>query len=77
MRDRTPISRRDMLRRCSNGFGMLAASSLLSEDLLAQGRRPDFPAKAKNVIFCYMSGGVGADERRYRLSGDHPGGSGW
>ena len=58
MRDLTPISRRDMLRRCSNGFGMLAASSLLSEDLLAQGRRPDFPAKAKNVIFCYMSGGV-------------------
>ena len=55
------LSRRQMLARCSTGFGSLALSSLVppgqSEQAL-NGGRPDFPPKAKNVIFCFMSGGV-------------------
>lgn len=50
-----------MLRRCSFSFGSLALSGLLAEQSSAakgtQGLR-HFPAKIKNVIFCYMSGGV-------------------
>jgi len=53
-----PISRRDWLRRSSTGFGALAFASLFgrqahASELLLQPRR-----RAKNVIFCYMSGGV-------------------
>lgn len=44
------FSRRQFLSRAANGFGMLAVNSLLAGS--------HFPAKAKNVIFCYMSGGV-------------------
>ena len=49
------ISRRDMLSRCSTGFGMLALSNLLKEQVTGG---PQFPARAKSVIFCFMSGGV-------------------
>ena len=55
MDHRCHISRRDMLRHCSTGFGMLALSSLLKDEV---ARGPHFPARAKNVIFCFMSGGV-------------------
>ncbi|MCA2969271.1 MAG: DUF1501 domain-containing protein [Acidobacteriaceae bacterium] len=47
------ISRRELLRTSSTGFGYLAMESLLA------GAVPHFPAKAKNVIFCFMPGGVG------------------
>ena len=47
------ISRRELLRTSSTGFGYLAMESLLA------GAAPHFPAKAKNVIFCFMPGGVG------------------
>ena len=58
------LTRRAMLRRCSLGFGSLALAGLLSDR--AYGARgiddkppgPHFPAEAKHVIFCYMSGGV-------------------
>ncbi len=45
-------TRRDILRNASLGFGSLAFSTLAAQ------QKPHFPAKVKNVIFCYMSGGV-------------------
>lgn len=59
---RRPPTRREMLRSASTGFGMLAATALLAEDARSaepsRSRRPHYGAKAKNVIFCYMSGGM-------------------
>ena len=58
--DRAP-SRRQLLERCSGGFGALALSALMprwSGRSLASDRTPDFPARAKSVIFLFMSGGV-------------------
>jgi hypothetical protein len=43
-----------MLRRCSLGFGALAWQGLASGAV----RKPHFAPRAKNVVFCYMSGGV-------------------
>lgn len=48
------FSRRQLLQRLSNGFGWLAARSLLG----SPPQTPRFKPKAKSVIFCYMSGGV-------------------
>lgn len=45
------VSRRQVLREASNGFGYLAFASL------AQAAT-HFAPKAKNVIFCFMPGGV-------------------
>ncbi len=63
-----PLSRRQLLERCSNGFGMLALSSLMAGNDYAglahaaepgtKGEARAQTPKAKNVIFCYMSGGV-------------------
>ena len=57
-----PPTRREMLRSASTGFGMLAAAALLAEDAPSAEpsgpRRPHYGAKVKNVIFCYMSGGM-------------------
>ena len=57
-------SRRHILSRASNGFGMAALAGLLGMDpnpVKAEspfGPRPaHFEPKAKHVIFCYMSGG--------------------
>ena len=50
-------TRRDMLRGCANGFGALALGSLLAEEASADGRRPHYPPRARNVIFLYMDGG--------------------
>ena len=58
------LSRRDLLSRTSNGFGLMALSALMGDKAFAgiatdqKPRAPKFKAKAKNVIFCYMSGGV-------------------
>lgn len=64
-----PVSRRDMLARCANGFGAVALASLCQdpafglEPTAGQGHSPfevkpsHFPAKAKNVIFLFMDGG--------------------
>lgn len=55
-----PLTRRELLRRCSLGFGGIALSSLLATPAFgaeATSQRPP-KAKAKNIIFCYMSGGV-------------------
>lgn len=61
------LNRRQMLRRFANGFGLLGLSGLLAEDFLRSAlaapanpltvKPPMFPAKAKRVIFLFMSGG--------------------
>src|SRR6476659_9129028 len=58
-------SRRSFLKRAGAGFGMVALTSLLGENgLLASDtespftpKPTHFPAKAKRVIFLFMSGG--------------------
>jgi len=58
---RPPLTRRDMLRKCSLGFGSLALAGLFSEQARGASSalpRPHFPPKVKRVIFAYMSGGV-------------------
>lgn len=60
----SPITRREMLTRTSNGFGMLAFSGLFAKAAAAKSSANDLngglhhKARAKHVIFCYMSGGV-------------------
>jgi hypothetical protein len=55
----SPISRREMLRRCSLGFGSLAFAGLSGRQAFAgSGPLPRFTPKVKNVIFCFMPGGV-------------------
>src|SRR5476651_231409 len=58
-------SRREFLAGAGGGFGMLALASLLKQDsLLAQSdpsnplapKVPHFAARAKSVIFLFMSG---------------------
>jgi hypothetical protein len=62
------LTRRDALRRFANGFGMVALAGLLADE--AQGaetksgatsplavKPPMFAAKAKRLIFLFMSGG--------------------
>jgi len=62
-----PATRREFLRRAGGGFGLLALASLLERDgLLAAPaappnpmapKPPHFPARARSVIFLFMSGG--------------------
>ncbi|MEZ6049039.1 MAG: DUF1501 domain-containing protein [Planctomycetaceae bacterium] len=53
-------SRRQVLQKASSGFGMLALSGLMGQRGWAETTtsQPHFPAKAKHVILCYMSGGA-------------------
>ncbi len=56
-----PLSRRDLLRNSAQGFGWLALCDLLSNDSRAATEtspKPHFKPRAKNVIFCFMDGGV-------------------
>lgn len=61
-----PYTRREMLKHCSAGFGMLALAGLLSEEQArAAGvyknplapKTPMFAPKAKRVIYLFMHGG--------------------
>ena len=63
------ITRREMLRQTSTGFGFLALSALMAEEAhaavaqaVAEGplaaKAPHFAPRVKNVVFCYMSGGL-------------------
>ena len=60
-----PQTRRQMLKTAGNGFGMLALAALLNEETAQasgnknplQAKPPQFPAKAKRVIFLFMHGG--------------------
>jgi hypothetical protein len=59
------MNRRQALTTFANGFGMLALAGLLAEESRAAAapanplalRPPQFPARAKRVIFLFMSGG--------------------
>ncbi len=66
-----PLTRRQMLRCCSTGFGALALSALLADPAYEAGpkeqtgpggpstpRLPHWRPRARNVIFLYMEGGV-------------------
>lgn len=53
----TPLTRRQMLARCSLGFGTLALSGLAAQRV-PTAAAPHFSPKVKHVIFAYMSGGV-------------------
>jgi hypothetical protein len=81
-----PMTRRQMLRRFANGFGMLGLAGLLADDFLSRAlaasaaanplalRPPRFPAKARRVIFLFMSGGpshVDLFDPKPRLARDH------
>ena len=48
------FTRRGFLQQASCGFGMLALNGLISSQANASTR---FPARAKNIIFCFMDGG--------------------
>ena len=48
------LSRRQMLRRFANGFGLLGLAGLFGEDLFAAAMRTP---RAKRIIFLFMSGG--------------------
>ena len=68
-----PMTRRDMLARCANGFGMMALAGLLADEARAANpqsaiRNPQsegplaprpthYAPKAKSVIFLFMDGG--------------------
>src|SRR5437763_13926698 len=59
-----PTTRREMLKVCSGGFGMLALAAMLGEEQARAAvqsplgeRPPMFPARAKRVIFLFMHGG--------------------
>ncbi len=77
-----PKTRREMLLRCANGFGALAAASLMTErahGALARAAgdgslAPHHPPRARNVIFLYMDGGpsqVDTFDPKPRLDRDH------
>ena len=58
-------SRRSFFRECAGGIGIMALAQLLERDGLAAvpnvnplaPKKPNFPAKAKSVIFMFMEGG--------------------
>src|SRR6267378_974845 len=62
-----PLTRRQLLQQCANGFGALALTALLGEsaygEVLRQDnspftpRPPQYRAKATSVIFLFMDGG--------------------
>ena len=61
VRHSAPPTRREMLRAAANGFGYLALSALMADRASADPatrRGPHFRPRAKNVIFCFMDGGV-------------------
>src|SRR5438105_3776880 len=78
-----PLSRREMLLRCANGFGAVALAALLGDRARAEAKRdrnplvpraPHFEAKAKSVIFLYMDGGpsqVDTFDPKPRLAKEH------
>jgi hypothetical protein len=57
-----PWSRRDLLRASANGFGWLALCGMLAEESSRAAEeplpQPHFRPRARNVIFCFMDGGV-------------------
>src|SRR5260221_12310361 len=53
-----PLTRREMLLRCANGFGAVVLATLFAEEgKAAPSPGLHHPAKVKNIIFLYMDGG--------------------
>lgn len=52
------LTRRQALRMASQGFGYLALSAVAAGAPPANTLTPHFPAKAKNIIFLFMPGGI-------------------
>jgi hypothetical protein len=59
-----PLTRREMLAGCANGFGAVALAALMADEAAASGakeilapRPSHYQAKAKSVIFLFMDGG--------------------
>ena len=63
------LTRREMLRQTSTGFGMLALSALMADSSYAglgqavtdgplAAKTPPFAPRVNNVIFCYMAGAL-------------------
>jgi Protein of unknown function (DUF1501) len=78
----TPLTRREMLLRCANGFGLAALTALLHDPAYSCAAALDplapkpthFPAKAKSVIFLFMDGGpsqVDTFDPKPRLEKEH------
>jgi hypothetical protein len=69
------ISRRQMLRSVANGFGMLGLAGLFAQtQSVAAAPAPNYPARAKRVIFLFMGGGpshVDLFDPKARLTTDH------
>jgi len=62
------VTRREMLARCANGFGLLALNSMLA------GAVPHFRPRVKNVILLFMDGGVShvdSFDPKPRLQAEH------
>src|SRR5687768_2130192 len=81
-RPHVPLSRRDMLLRCANGFGAVAFAALACSDESRASagagplapRPPHFRPRARNVIFLYMDGGpsqVDTFDPKPRLDREH------
>lgn len=80
-----PLSRREMLAQCANGFGAVALAALLHEHAAAATSGGDaahganriqthHPARASRVIFLYMDGGpsqVDTFDPKPRLDREH------
>ncbi|MEM7201905.1 MAG: DUF1501 domain-containing protein [Planctomycetota bacterium] len=73
-----PLTRREMLQRCANGFGAMALTALTGERAyaigLGRGATPHHAARARNVIFLYMDGGpsqVDTFDPKPRLDREH------
>jgi hypothetical protein len=80
---RIPLSRRAMLREAACGFGAIGMAALLAGEQQAVAaspgrplapRQPHFKARAKNVIFLFMSGGpshIDSFDPKPKLDRDH------
>jgi hypothetical protein len=61
-----PLNRRQMLTRFANGFGLIGLAGLFADEARAAAgslespltsKNPHYPAKAKRIIFLFLSGG--------------------
>src|SRR6476661_7671590 len=77
-----PLTRREMLLRCANGFGAVALTALLGDPAYGVTGRtdplaplpPHHGARAKSVIFLFMDGGpsqVDTFDPKPRLAREH------
>ena len=79
----TPLTRRELLTRSAQGFGALAFTALWADRARSEDQRmlrsleprpPQFPPRARSVIFLYMDGGpsqVDTFDPKPRLEREH------